>query len=140
MGKITQILLLSLLALIIILSLTGCSNKKTENTVETADGIYQEISPAEVKKILDSGEKIILLDVRTKEEYDEGHIPKSILLPYTEIDEKAAKLLPDKNASIIVYCRSGRRSKIAAKMLLRLGYTKIADMGGINRWTYDLEK
>ena len=102
--------------------------------------MYLEITPQEAKKIMDSQEEHIILDVREQEEYDSGHIPGAILIPYTEIENKAKEMLPDKDAQILVYCRSGRRSKIAAKSLLKLGYTNVKEFGGIIDWKGELEK
>jgi rhodanese-related sulfurtransferase len=87
---------------------------------------------------MDSGDDYIMLDVREKDEYDEGHIPDAILLPYTEIESKAEAMLPDKNKQILVYCRSGRRSKIAAEALVNSGYTNIKEFGGIIDWQYEI--
>jgi len=97
---------------------------------------YRAISPADAKKRIDAGEEIILLDVRTPEEYAEGHIAGSVLLPLDEIDAKAGEALKDKDAPIFVYCRSGRRSKIAAEALVSMGYTEVYDLGGIIDWPY----
>jgi rhodanese-related sulfurtransferase len=77
--------------------------------------------------------------VRTREEYDQGHIPGAIVISHDEIGEKAEKVLTDKNQLILVYCRSGRRSKIAAELLVELGYTNILEFGGINDWPYKVE-
>lgn len=109
-------------------------NEKGENTM------YKQITPDEAKKIMDNEEGYIILDVREQEEFDTGHIPGAILIPYTEIEQNAEKLLPDKNKQILVYCRSGRRSKIAAENLAMLGYTDIKEFGGINDWNYEIEK
>lgn len=91
------------------------------------------------QKIADK-EDIVLLDVRTAEEFNSGHIPTAVLLPYDQIEDKSEKLLNDKNKEIIVYCRSGRRSAIALDMLVKLGYTNVKDFGGISRWQGQLEK
>ena len=72
--------------------------------------------------------------------YDEGHIPGAMLLPYTEIENKAEEMLPDKNAQILVYCRSGRRSKIASESLAKLGYSNVKEFGGIIDWEGEIEK
>jgi rhodanese-related sulfurtransferase len=77
--------------------------------------------------------------VRTQEEYDQGHIPGAIVISYEEIADKAEEVLTDKNQLILVYCRSGRRSKIAAEALLELGYTNIKEFGGIIDWPYEVE-
>lgn len=97
------------------------------------------ITAAEAKEIMDTGEGYIILDVRTQEEYEERHIPGAILIPNTEIEAKAEEKLPDKNQLILVYCRSGRRSKQAAEILVKLGYTNIQEFGGILAWPYDTE-
>ena len=101
--------------------------------------MYQQITPEEAKKIMDSEEGYIILDVREQDEYDERHIPGAILIPYTEIENRAEAMLPDKNAQILVYCRSGRRSKIASESLTKLGYTNVKEFGGINDWPYETE-
>ena len=95
---------------------------------------YEQITQEQAKGLLDSEEDYILLDVRTQLEYDEGHIPGATLLPDYEVSEKAEELLPDKDQLILVYCRSGNRSKQAADKLARLGYTNIVEFGGINSW------
>ena len=102
--------------------------------------MYEQISAKEAKEIMDSGDDYIILDVREKDEYDEGHIPDAILLPYTEIESKAEAMLPDKNKQILVYCRSGRRSKIAAEALVNSGCTNIKEFGGIIDWPYEVVK
>lgn len=80
---------------------------------------------------------IILLDVRTPEEYRQKRIPGSILLPDTEVRDNADDIIPNKNARIVVYCRSGRRSAKAAKILREMGYENVFDLGGINNWPYE---
>ena len=102
--------------------------------------MYQQITQEEAKKIMDSGAPHIVLDVREQDEFDEGHIPNAILIPYTEIDAKAEGILTDKDAQILVYCRSGRRSKIAAESLANLGYTNVKEFGGIIDWKYEIVK
>ena len=97
------------------------------------------ITAKEAKEIMDTQEGYIILDTRTQEEYDEGHIPGAILIPYDEITEKAEGILTDKDQLILVYCRSGRRSKIAAQSLVELGYTNIKEFGGIIDWPYGVE-
>ena len=102
--------------------------------------MYEQITAEEAKKIMDSGEEHIILDTREQDEFDEGHIPGAILIPYTEIENKAEAMLPDKDKLILVYCRSGRRSKIAAESLAKLGYTNVKEFGGIIDWPYEVEK
>ena len=101
---------------------------------------YEQISGAEAKALMDSESGYIIIDARTQEEYDEGHIPGAILIPEYEIADRAEKELPDKNQLILVYCRSGRRSKIAAEELVKLGYTNVKEFGGIIDWEYEIVK
>ena len=95
---------------------------------------YEQISGAEAKALMDSESGYIIIDARTQEEYDQGHIPGAILIPEYEIADRAEKELPDKDRLILVYCRSGRRSKIAAEELVKLGYTNVKEFGGIIDW------
>ena len=97
------------------------------------------ITAEEAKQIMDSEEGYVILDVRTQEEYDEGHIPGAILIPNTEIEARAEEELTDQDQLILVYCRSGRRSKLAADALVELGYTNIKEFGGIIDWPYVVE-
>lgn len=117
-----------------LLLLTACG-APTKNDQEM---VYLNITAEEARKLMDSEEGCIILDVRTREEYDQGHIPGAILIPNTEIEAKAADLLPDKGQLILVYCRSGRRSKLAAQSLADLGYTNIREFGGILDWPYEV--
>jgi len=94
------------------------------------------IDPTEAKKRLDMEMGIRVLDVRILEEYIESHIPGSILIPLKVLEREASKKLPDKKATIFVYCRSGSRSRVAVKMLVKQGYTEVFDLGGITRWPY----
>ena len=95
------------------------------------------ITAEEAKKIMDTESEYVILDVRTEEEFAQGHIPGAILIPDYEIREEAESSLPDKDALILVYCRSGRRCKNAAQILLELGYTNIREFGGIIDWPYE---
>ena len=90
--------------------------------------------PDNIVDMVRNDKDIILLDVRTPEEYRERRIPGSILLPNYETRDRAADMIPDKEAKIVVYCRSGRRSAEAAKVLKELGYKNVYDLGGINSW------
>lgn len=109
------------------------------NVMEQTESV-QTITGDEAKKLMDSLDSFILLDVRTEEEYNEGHIPGAILIPDNTIEENAFTLLPDKETTIFVYCRSGRRSANAAEILSSMGYTSIYDFGGIIDWNYDVTK
>ncbi len=102
--------------------------------------MFEIITPEEAKNIMESGEDFVILDVREQDEFDEGHIPGAILIPYTEIEARAESLIPDKDKQILVYCRSGRRSKIAAESLSKLGYSNIKEFGGIIDWPYEVVK
>ena len=118
-----------------VMMLTACGQDK-ENDQGAA---YLNITAEEAKQIMDTEEGYIILDVRTQEEYDEGHIPGAIVISHEEIKEKAEEVLPDKDQLILVYCRSGRRSKIAAEALAALGYTNIKEFGGTIDWPYEVE-
>ena len=117
--------------LLSLLLLTGCGGN-------SADG-YQQISRDEAKEMMDTQE-VIIWDVREQDEYDSGHIPGSVLLPVGTIDETtAAEVIPEKDSTVLVYCRSGNRSKTASAALAELGYTDIYEFGGINSWPYETE-
>ena len=118
---------------------TLCFNGCQTNVSSGENNAYMKLSAEEAKEIMDSTEDYILLDVREEDEYAEGHIKDALLMPYGEITERAENELPDKEQTILVYCRSGRRSAIAAQTLTELGYTNVKDFGGIIDWTYDLE-
>lgn len=102
--------------------------------------IYANISPLKAKERLASGEKVLLLDVRTPEEYSEIHIPKSISLPLAELKPGILKIADDKNTELIVYCQSGMRAATACSQLAAMGYTNVSCMGGINSWEYETER
>ena len=101
--------------------------------------VYVNITAQEAKEIMDTQEGYIILDVRTQEEYDQGHIPGAILIPDTQIEARAEEVLTDKDQLILVYCRSGRRSKLASEIRVELGYTNIREFGGIIDWPYEVE-
>ena len=124
-----------LFLLIAVILLTACGHTE-ENDREA---VYMNITAEEAKQIMDSEEGYVILDVRTQEEYDQGHIPGAILIHNTEIEARAEQELPDKDQLILVYCRSGRRSKLAAGILVSLGYTDIREFGGIIDWPYEVE-
>lgn len=115
--------------------LTGCSQAEEKEK----EAVYLNITAQEAKHIMDAQECYVILDVRTQEEYDQGHIPGAILIPDYEIAERAEEVLTDKNQLILVYCRSGRRSKNASQILVELGYTNIREFGGIIDWPYEVE-
>ena len=121
--------------LLAVMMLTACGQDKENNQ----GAVYVNITAEKAKEIMDSEEGYIILDVRTQEEYDEGHIPGATQISHEEIAEKAEEVLTDKDQLILVYCRSGRRSKIAAEALAELGYTNIKEFGGIIDWPYEVE-
>ena len=121
--------------LLAVMMLTACG----QDTEKDQGAVYVSITAEEAKQIMDSEEGYIILDVRTQEEYDEGHIPGATQISHEEIAEKAEDVLTDKDQLILVYCRSGRRSKIAAEALVELGYTNIKEFGGIIDWPYEVE-
>ena len=124
-----------ILLLLAVILLTACGKDKENDQ----GAVYVNITAEEAKQIMDSEEGYIILDVRTREEYDQGHIPGAIVISHEEIAEKAEEALTDKDQLILVYCRSGRRSKLAAEALVELGYTNIKEFGGIIDWPYEVE-
>ena len=119
-----------LVSIIMIMGLTGCEKK---------DMSYIQISMEEAVDMMAKEEDYIILDVRTAEEFAEKHIPNAINIPNETIGSEELAELPDKNQLILVYCRSGNRSKQASEKLAALGYTNIYEFGGINNWTGELE-
>ena len=120
------------LALFILILSSSCIFSKGEG--------YKRISMDEAKTLMEKEEGYILLDVRTKGEYESGYIPGAINIPLSDIDEKIISFLPDKSQMILVYCRSGNRSREASDKLSKLGYTNILEIGGINAWKGEIVK
>ena len=120
------------LALFILILSSSCIFSKGEG--------YKRISMDEAKTLMEKEEGYILLDVRTKGEYESGYIPAAINIPLSDIDEKIISFLPDKSQMILVYCRSGNRSREASDKLSKLGYTNILEIGGINAWKGEIVK
>lgn len=125
-----------IILLLAVMMFTACGQDKENDQ----GAVYVNITAEEAKEIMDTEEGYVILDVREQDEYDAGHISGAILIPYTQIEAKANEMLPDKDQLILVYCRSGRRSKIAAEALAELGYTNIKEFGGILDWPYEVEK
>lgn len=124
-----------LLLILIIITFNACAKKDKPSASD-----YKTITAKEAKQMIDQDKSIIILDVRTEEEYQGGHIKNAILIPDTEITDKAEEILTDKSATILVYCRSGRRSALASADLVKLGYFNVYDFGGIIDWEYEIEK
>ena len=116
------------------LLLSGCTASPEESGGKIN---YQQVTAAEAVSLMDTEEEYIILDVRTREEYENEHIPGAICIPNETIVAKEIPELPDKNQLILVYCRSGNRSKQAAEKLAALGYTNIVEFGGIIDWPGD---
>ena len=121
-----------LLTLALPFGCVGCS--------DGGSATYAQISGAEAKALMDSESGYIIIDARTQEEYNQGHIAGAVMIPEYEIADRAENELPDKDQLILVYCRSGRRSKIAAEELVKLGYTNVKEFGGIIDWEYEIVK
>ena len=138
-----QILLFAALAAVLALLLVSCGGIKGKPvpTEKDAPGkaAYHKISAEEAYEMMVSQE-VVVVDVRTREEYDGGHIENAVLVPNESIGSEMPEALPDKEATLLVYCRSGRRSKDAAQKLLKLGYQSVYDFGGVIDWPYELVK
>ena len=119
-----------LLLIILTLTLSGC---------DTTAGSYQHLTPEDAAKVMQTENNIIILDVRTQEEYDKKHIPNAVLLPIEELRKGNFELLPDKNQKILVYCWTGRRAEDSAKILAENGYKNVYDFGGLVEWTGEVE-
>lgn len=143
MRKFRKLIIMLLISLCTC-GLTACQSKNNNspgNTSPTANTQnFEQISAQEAKEIMDSGVTCIIIDARTDEEFSQGHIEGAILIPEYEIANRAEQTIADKNALILVYCRSGRRSKIACEELVNLGYTNVKEFGGIIDWPYEIVK
>ncbi len=127
--------MLWLFTAVLTLGLAGCGGG-----IQKEEPGYQQITAQEAKAMMDVGAGTIVLDVREQEEYDQGHIPGAVLLPVGEItQESASAAVPEKDTVVLVYCRSGNRSKAAAGELAQLGYTQVYEFGGIQDWPYEIE-
>ena len=125
-------LIIMLLISLVTFGLTACGGDNNNS--------YEQITPEQAKTIMDTETDYIIIDARTEEEFAEGHIEGAILIPEYEVAERAEKELPDKEQLILVYCRSGRRSKIASEELVKVGYTNVKEFGGIIDWPYEIVK
>ena len=134
MKRLTRILLPAVIVLTAVLILTGCGSSADDKTVGDKK-TYRQVSPEEAAAMMEEETDYIILDVRTQEEYETAHIPGAICIPNETIGTGDIPELPDKDQLILVYCRSGNRSKQASEKLAKQGYTNIVEFGGINSWT-----
>ena len=134
MKRLTRILLPAVIAMTAVLILTGCGSSADDKTVGDKK-TYRQVSPEEAAAMMEEETDYIILDVRTQEEYETAHIPGAICIPNETIGTEDIPELPDKEQLILVYCRSGNRSKQASEKLAKQGYTNIVEFGGINSWT-----
>lgn len=135
-----------LASVISLAGLTGCFGAPTgDNGNANSDSgsnsnSYQQVDTEAAKELMDTEDDYVILDARTQTEYDEGHIPGAILIPHDTVATAAENALPGKDQLILVYRRSGNRSKEASQALVDLGYTNVVEFGGINSWPYEVEK
>ena len=133
-------------AIVSSLLLFSCSNgaSETEQTVTDMKSekpiSYEQITQEKAKELMETQTGYLIIDARTDEEFAQGHIEGAVLIPEYEIEQKAPQIIPDKDTLILVYCRSGRRSKIASEELVKLGYTNVKEFGGIIDWKYEIVK
>lgn len=135
MKKVKGLIIMLLISLSLF-GMTACDGDGDNEKTPT----YEQITAEQAKTIMDTEKDFYLIDARTEEEFAEGHIENAILIPEYEIANRAEKELPDKEQLILVYCRSGRRSKIASEELVKLGYTNVKEFGGIIDWPYETVK
>lgn len=154
MNRRTFLIAASLAGAISLAGLTGCFGAPSGNNGNAGKGnvgrdnggsgnssnSYQQVDAETAKELMDTEDDYVILDARTQAEYDEGHIPGAILIPHDTVATAAEDALPDKDQLILVYCRSGNRSKRASQALVDLGYTNVVEFGGINSWPYEVEK
>lgn len=143
MRYMIQIVLLLLMIIVPLVSCTGGAGSsdraESVDVVTAMTAQYRKISPQLAKEMMDSGDSITVVDVRTPSEYAAGHIEGAILIPNETITTASnPELLPNVDDTILVYCRSGNRSSQAARKLVSLGYTNVYDFGGINDWPYEI--
>lgn len=153
MNRRTFLIAASLAGAISLAGLTGCFGAPSGNNDNAGKGnvgrdnggsgnssnSYQQVDAETAKELMDTEDDYVILDARTQAEYDEGHIPGAILIPHDTVATAAEDALPDKDQLILVYCRSGNRSKQASQALVDLGYTNVVEFGGINSWPYEVE-
>ncbi len=126
-----------LIAVLLIAVMSACSYGQ----IMDGDGMvnsYRQIDQETAKRMMEQDDGHVIVDVRRQDEYDAGHIPGAILIPNESIGSEMPEELPDLNQVILIYCRSGNRSKQAAQKLFDMGYTRIYEFGGINTWTGEI--
>ena len=149
MHRRTFLIAASLASIVSLTGLTDClgaaagsngnSNGSNAMTGSGSSASYRQVDAETAKELMDTEDDYVILDVRTQAEYDESHIPGAILIPHDTVATAAEDALPDKGQLILVYCRSGNRSKQASQALVDLGYTNVVEFGGINSWPYEVE-
>ena len=132
-----------MLLVCLMIFLAGCSQTKAEETSNAKEDTdvsiaYTQITQDQAKGMMAEDDGHVVVDVRRQDEYDAGHIPGAILIPNESIETERPEELPDLNQIILIYCRSGNRSKQAAGKLAEMGYTNIYEFGGINTWTGEI--
>lgn len=146
MNRRTFLIAASLAGVTALAGLTGCfgaaagSNGSNATNGSSNSSSYQQVDAETAKELMDTEDDYVILDARTQAEYDEAHIPGATLIPHDTVATAAEDALPDKDQLILVYCRSGNRSKQASHALVDLGYTNVVEFGGINSWPYQVEK
>ena len=152
MNRRTFLIAASLASIVSLAGLTGCfgaaagsngngnSNGSNATNDSSNSSSYQQVDAETAKELMDTENDYVILDVRTQAEYDQGHIPGAILIPRDTVATAAEDTLPNKDQLILVYCRSGNRSKQASQALVDLGYTNVIEFGGINNWPYEVEE
>ena len=151
MNRRTFLIAASLASIVSLAGLTGCfgaaagsngngnSNGSNATNDSSNSSSYQQVDAETAKELMDTEDDYVILDARTQAEYDQGHIPGAILIPRDTVATAAEDTLPNKDQLILVYCRSGNRSKQASQTLVDLGYTNVVEFGGINSWPYEVE-
>lgn len=136
-NKMRKILLVTGVILVLACIFAGCSSENSQEESKNTDMKYYRIDAEEAYEMMED-EEVTIVDVRRKSEYKSGHIPEAILIPLETIKDTEPEELPDKEAIIMIYCRSGNRSKDAAEKLAAMGYENIYEFGGINAWPYEI--
>ena len=133
-----KIAVIPILMIILIIAMVGCSTEKKISDSTNSDNSYQKISSEAAKEMMDQDSSLIILDVRTAEEFNEGHIKGAVNISKTELESIVETAIQDKSSTILVYCLSGSRSALASQELSELGYLNVYDMGGISDWKYEV--